>query len=150
MPDEVSERQIEVIGERLTAIEHSLRGIGTLPKSPVSTSNFATPHASSSRSQSVPVSAFEGDVSFTSETLKASEVANTTAARVLQQHDDRTASEISKALNILKSSLKPHEALQVHETRLSHKEIGSGQDHELLPAAFVLAILRRIKGFPVL
>ena len=141
-----SEQALENISNRLAAIEGGLQDIRQA-RHHTGTSPSVTPAPPTpTETGTVAIQTFEGDVSFSAQTLRASAAADSTV-RQLHQHDHTSATNIMNTMNSLKHCLNPHKALTVQETRLPRQTSGLIRpDVDLLPAAFVVALLRRIRG----
>ncbi|GME53107.1 C6 transcription factor [Neofusicoccum parvum] len=143
------EKQIELIQERLAAIEKSVKDIsisrGTTPARSSPGNELLA--ASSHDSPSTTIAAYEGDSSFASQTLQAGEAADRTVARVLGSN---STVEVRSALSSLRDSLESHgSSTRVHEAYLSPSAPRPGPpDLTLPPVDLVVAIVRRIKVHP--
>lgn len=94
--------------------------------------------------QSLPAAAiitFEGDSSFGTKTIQASQAADIAAL-------SENSNEIATALHGLKRSLQSHAvSSRTHDVYLSENASRvSEDDGELLPVGFVLEVVKRMKG----
>ena len=141
-----SEQALENISSRLTAIEGGLQDIRQAKHESGTPSSVTSAPPTPTETGTVAIKTFEGDVSFSAQTLRASAVADSTV-RQLHQFDHTSATKIMNTMNTLKHCLNPHKALTVQETRLPRQRSGLIRPEiDLLPAAFVVALLRRIRG----
>jgi len=141
-----SEQALENISSRLTAIEGGLQDIRQAKHESGTPSSVTSAPPTPTETGTVAIQTFEGDVSFSAQSLQASAVADSTV-RQLHKHDHTSATKIMNTMNSLKHCLNPHKALTVQETRLPRQTSGLIRpDVDLLPAAFVVALLRRIRG----
>ncbi|KAK7707429.1 hypothetical protein SLS57_009299 [Botryosphaeria dothidea] len=143
------EKQIELIQERLAAIEHSIKNISiTSAATPARSSpGNELRTVSSHDSPATTVPAYEGDSSFGTQTLQAGEAADRTIARVL---GSASTLEVRSALSSLKDSLETHgSSTRVHQAYLSPSVPRPGPpDLNLPPVDLVVAIVRRVKVHP--
>ncbi|KAH7010958.1 fungal-specific transcription factor domain-containing protein [Macrophomina phaseolina] len=143
------EKQIELIQERLAAIEQSVRNLSISRPTPSTRSSPGNDRlaASSHNSPSTTVAAYEGDSSFGTQTLQAGEAADRTVARVL---GSSSTFEVHSALSSLKSSLETHgSSTRVHQAYLSPSAPRPAPPElTLLPVDLVVAVVRRIKVHP--
>ncbi|OJD36814.1 c6 transcription factor [Diplodia corticola] len=144
------ERQIELIQQRLTSIEKSVKDISlSRAATPARSSpaNDRGPSTSTHGSPSTPITAYEGDSSFGSQTLQAGEAADRTIARVLGA---ASTAEVRSALSSLRHSLETHDSsTRVHDAYLSPSAPRAGSPELTLPPVeLVVAIVRRIKVHP--
>lgn len=125
-----------MIQEQLTALQ---RTVQDLARPPVPT---PAPNAPSYQVSSTP--AFEGQSSFNSETRLARDVAYSAVAGL---QTDRPNEDVSAALASLKHSLDKHNPVQPQAER--HVTESSQLGEQLLPVAFVVAVVKKIKGIHI-
>jgi len=138
-----SEKQVELVQQRLAAIEQKLDqltlGQHSNPQSPHSNQ----PLSSISPSPSVPVEAYEGDVSFANQSFVASKAADRTAAGL----GVNPVSEIALALASLRQSIATHDtATRSHVPFLSTEPNSVIPNLILPPVELVVTVVQKVTG----
>lgn len=141
-----SEKQIEMIQERLSSIETTLRDLSFSARS---TLTSAAPGVSTPASSTLPstpattILGFEGDSGFGKHSAQASKVADS-AALV------ENSSEIVSALGSLRSCLQSHSvSSRAHDMHLSKAPtMPEREEVELPPVGVVLEIVKKSKLIP--
>lgn len=139
-----SEKQIELIQERLHSIERSISNLTLATKSTPSST------AGESQSETLPpyksetIEAFEGESSFSSQTKSTTKEADITISKAFgAAADNEVVAALSSLRSILKHNVMPH----AHEAYLA-KSMRRAAPPELepVPASVVAAVIKRIKG----
>ncbi|BCR92189.1 transcription factor domain-containing protein [Aspergillus chevalieri] len=127
------EHKIDLIQEQLLSLQ---RTVQDLARPPVPA---PTPNPPSYQVSSTP--AFEGQSSFNSETRLARDAAYSAVAGL---QSDRPSEDVSAALASLKHSLDKHNPAQPQAA----KKVTESSEDQLLPVAFVVAVVKKIKAQP--
>ncbi|CAN9308543.1 unnamed protein product [Alternaria alternata] len=133
-----SEKQLEVIQERLRAIEGDLKVIAhkSSDNDDIRSSTTSTTNQETSR----PLTPFEGESSFNKETLEASRAASS----ILRTNPDP---EVRSALSSLHNNLVAIE-ISEQQDNTDHHNKGIQRKVSLLPADVVIAVVKKAKGCP--
>lgn len=132
-----SEKQIEMIQERLCAIEKFLKIIAHRSSDHDGIQSSATP---ANRETSSNLTSFEGESSFNNETLQASRAASSILSTNQDPAVKSALSSLHENLSTIGSSLQQDGA--------RHHNESTQQKISLLPAALVIALVKKAKGCP--
>ncbi|KAL2383572.1 hypothetical protein RJZ90_002511 [Blastomyces dermatitidis] len=141
--NQASERNWELIEDRLSAVEKSIQELShrSAPGS-VNSLDHHSPSISTQSSLEITTAAFEGQSSFGSATLLAKKAADISVARVPGSKLDEN---VYRALLSLKSNLDKHHP-SPRSSESTETASTAASNLNLPPVAFVISLIRRVKG----